>query len=151
MVSKDPTLLKGWELDIPNWKYLLYCAGIVIAIRLFHCTLKAFSMGLGEGCQSNNWGYWKRWSIAFVGFKEPKVADLWQGPLIGFLEIAFYPVLIFTSNLTVIGAWIAIKTGGNLKLWGDQPRAFSRFLILNLINMGISYLIALNWLVKITL
>ena len=150
MVSTNPTLLKGWDLNIPYWQYILFCICIVVIIRLFHCLLKAFSMGLGEGGQHNNRSYWEHWKIAFIGFKNEEVADLWQGPLIGVFEIAFYPVLIFTGNLTLIGAWMVIKIGGNLKLWSAHPRAFSRFLILNLINIGISYFIALNWLIKIT-
>lgn len=151
MVNKNPTLLKEWELNIPYWEYLLFCVCIVVVIRFFHCTLKAFSMRLGEGDLPNDRNCWEHWKLAFIGVKNKKVADLWQGPLIGFFEIAYYPVMIFTGNLTFIGVWIAIKTGGSLKLWADQPRAFSRFLILNLVNIGISYFIALKWLTKITL
>jgi len=140
-------LLTGWKLNISLGSYLIKCALITIAIRIFQCLIKAFQSGLGEhGKEIQTWPYFKRFILAFYGFKHKCLADHWLGALIGFSEISFYPVLIVTDNLGAIGAWLIIKTAGGFKLWENNQRAFNRFLVLNLINLGIAYFVTAKWI-----
>ena len=145
--SSYPTLLDGWAVSISPWLYLITCASLSIVVRVVHCFIKALSTGTGEhGRELTNWSFRKRFCAAFSGFGDARIADHWLGTVIGFAEIAFYPVLIFSNNLPVIGGWLAIKTAGSWDLWHKQPRAFNRFLISNLVNLGIAYFVILRWI-----
>jgi hypothetical protein len=71
--------------------------------------------------------------------------DLGLGFLIGFAEIASYPVLIYTDNMSAVGWWIALKIAGGWVGWKDKPTALNRFLLSNLLNMGIAYCLMLRY------
>ncbi len=135
-----PSLLSGWSVKTSPFSYFTICALIAIMVRVVHCIIKAWSTGGGEhGEDLAKWPFVKRFAGALCGFGKNKLADHWLGTIIGFAEISFYPVLIFTNNLSAIGAWFAIKTAGGWNLWKEHPRAFNRFLITNLINLAIAY------------
>jgi len=128
----------------------------MIMVRVVHCVIKAWSVGvreiresgetkvLGEGLAQLS--FVKRFNAALHGFKKNTLPDLWLGAIIGFAEISFYPVLIFTNNLSAIGGWLVIKTAGQWKMWQDNPIDFNRFLVTNLINLVIAYFFTVKFI-----
>ena len=141
-------LLDGWALEIHGGLFLLVCFGCVLITRAVQCSMKAFTMKQLQGEHGDNYvtkSWLERWRVAFRGFEDEKVADYWLGAVIGFAELASYPVLIVTANLTVIGGWLAIKTASGWKTWSDKPTTFNRFLILNLINLGFAFFLLARW------
>lgn len=148
--SSYAKLLGGWRVGIPLWWYLLVCAMLSIGVRGVHCFIKALSVGVDEhGPKLARRSFLARFWAAFCGFGRNPLADHWLGTVIGFAEIAFYPVLILTNNLPAIGGWMAIKTAGGWEGWKKQPRAFNRFLISNLNNLAIAYFLTLRWIARV--
>jgi hypothetical protein len=144
------TLLNGWSLNISMWRYLAICVLATIVVRVVHSAIKALSVVIGKpaaGKAQKGISQFGNKQTSFVkcflailhGFKKGEFPDLWLGTIIGFAEIASYPVLIFTDNLSVIGGWLVIKTAGQWKMWQDSPIDFNRFLLANLINLAIAY------------
>ncbi|MFH1336196.1 MAG: hypothetical protein ABII96_06735 [Candidatus Zixiibacteriota bacterium] len=146
-------LVGGWTLTISPLFYLFYCIILALLVRVFHSYIKAKSIAVGKESEENHkelrgLPFKERFWASFQGFKKSSVTDLWLGLVIGFAEIATYPVLIFTNNLSAIGGWLAIKTAGNWEAWHKEPRNFTRFLVSNLINLGIAYFITLRWITR---
>ncbi len=142
------SLVGGWSIKGSTLSYLVVCATLAIMVRIVHCIIKAWDVGAKD--QEDNkhladLSFGKRFKLAFYGFDKDKLADLWLGTIIGFAEISFYPVLIFTNNLSAIGGWLAIKTAGGWNVWHEQPRSFNRFLVANLVNLSIAYFLMVNW------
>ena len=140
-------LLYGWTFKIPLLCHLLYCGLIAIAVRLIQSILRAWSIRRGDhgfALQRDSLG--KNFVTCFGGFSNDLLDDLWMPTLIGFAEVVFYPVLIATNNLEVIGAWLIIKTAGTFRLWTISRRAYNRFLVLNIINLAIAYFMARWWI-----
>lgn len=143
--------LFDWTLTIPVLAYLLICAGLSFLVRIVHCFFKAIAIPkfCKEKYQKEPFLYdrKKRFLYALHGCKgDSELEDYWLGYIIGFAEVAFYPILIYTCNLSVIGAWLAIKTAGNFTVWRENQIAFNRFLVSNLLNLGIAYFVTLNFI-----
>jgi hypothetical protein len=146
-------LVGGWTVSISPWLYLAICIFLALLVRLVHSSIKASSIAVGKASEEHhkdllNQSFLKRFWASFQGSKKSSVTDLWLGGVIGFAEIAAYPVLIFTNNLSAIGGWLAIKTAGNWDAWHREPRNFTRFLVANLINLGIAYFITMRWITR---
>jgi len=140
-----PTLMNNWSIDcLPL--YLGVCALLALGVRIVHCIIKAWSAKLEDSYKEiANLHFIKRFEYLFGGFGKES-ADHWLGAIIGFAEISFYPVLLFTDNFSAIGGWLAIKTAGSWKMWSDEPRSFNRFLLSNLFNLAIAYFITIRWI-----
>jgi hypothetical protein len=152
-----PSLMSNWSVKgpTPYLPYWLICVLLAISVRVVHCFIKALSVGEYTDNDEKNkklkavaeWPFKKRFGHLLWGFdKENAIADNWLGAIIGFAEISFYPVLIFTNNLAAIGGWLVIKTAGQWKMWQDSPMDFNRFLVTNLINLAIAYFITAKWI-----
>jgi len=142
-----PSLMSDWSVKGSTQSYLVMCALLAIIVRVVHCMIKALPTGRGEhGEAPAEWPFIKRFGFAFWGFDRNILTDFWLGAIIGFAEISFYPVLIFTNNLSAIGGWLAIKTAGGWNLWHEQPIAFNRFLVTNLVNLAIAYFLTVQWI-----
>jgi hypothetical protein len=149
--GSSTSLVDGWTLELAAWKYLLTCGGLALAVRVIQCGFKAATAAHDEhGPEFKSLSLPKRFWVAFNGVQDKQVADYFLGLLIGFAEIASYPVLIFTGNLSVIGGWLAIKTAAGWNVWSQRRTAFNRFLFLNLLNLGIAYFVLLRWVEKAT-
>jgi len=77
----------------------------------------------------------------------PGIADYWLPFLIGLLELLSYPILIFTNNLAVIGAWLTLKTAAQWATWGKSRTTFNRFLFGNLLAIVAAFALA-GWFVR---
>jgi len=141
-----PSLLSGWSVKMSFWEYLFMCLLIALGVRVIHCLIKAWGAVHGEFNKKDKkiagYSFGRCFILALHGCHEEFLSDLWLGTIIGFAEIMFYPLLIFTKDLSAIGGWLAIKTAGGWNVWHEQPITFNRFLIANLINLIIAYIIA---------
>jgi hypothetical protein len=91
------------------------------------------------------WPYWKAFRVCFNGFSQSKAhADLWLNAIIGFFELAAYPVLLKLGYMTIIGGWLAVKTAGSWGGWKVSRTSFNRFLLNNILELAIAYL----WLTR---
>jgi len=141
MISTDPTLISGWKITVPAYKYLLYCAIASLLVRAFLCLFKAADLGKVEnGRRHKGKRFWRRYWSTFNGFAVPEnLKDYWLTAVIGFSEAAAYPVLIFLNHSTIIGGWLVIKTAGQWTVWKDSRATFNRFLVGNLLMFGMCY------------
>jgi hypothetical protein len=78
-------------------------------------------------------------SFSGVGNADPNDDDYWHPFIIGTLELLVFPYLMLTENWNYIGAWLALKTVSQWKSWTERRHVFNRFLIGNLLVIGISY------------
>ena len=106
--------------------------------------MKTISIGLTQIFRKE---FWIEYIIYFKGVEPNKADDYWFGTLIGLAELYIFPFLIFGNELTVIGAWILIKTAGNWEQWSKRPQHFNRFLIANIINLVIAFFLAKCFLI----
>lgn len=52
-----------------------------------------------------------------------------------------YPLLLVLGKVEIIGAWIGIKTAGGWMGWQASRTSFNRFLLFNLLNLSVAYLL----------
>jgi hypothetical protein len=149
--------LPDWYLSIPLLCYLSLCVVGSISLRAVFFTFRAWAVRRGdfpdsasnsqkEGAGSpepgEGWPFWQAFWECFKGFSEYKAhADLWLNGLIGFAELAAYPVLMKTGYLTAIGGWLLLKTAGSWSGWKVSRTSFNRFLLNNICELGIAYLL----------
>jgi len=85
--------------------------------------------------------FWKRILISFIGFsKKEKHPDLWYSTILGTIESFVFPVLMKAELFSAIGAWIALKTVSQWKLWDENRSVFGRFLIAHSLLLLICFL-----------
>lgn len=151
MQAVQSTLFEGWRITIPIPYYLIWCVVATIIVRAVLCLFRAWAMGTGEYLDKEDKtpiserSYIKRYFQAFSGFTGHKnIRDYWLPAIIGFSEVASYSVLIFLNQTVIIGGWLALKTAGNWKVWERSRTAFHRFLLGNLLILGIS----LFWMLR---
>ncbi len=139
-------LVGRWQLTTPWCCYLLICLAITIAIRAFQSLFKASAFkydSAGEGYKfgeaEKGKSYWSLYWDNFFSFRLRKHSDLFLPTLIGFIELAAYPILIVVGQYVFIGAWLGIKTAGAWRGWRTSPTAYNRFLLFNLLNLVIAY------------
>lgn len=155
-ITVQPNLITGWKLTISTSEYLFYCLIATVSIRAFLAIFRAFAIGSGEHLEDSVEGasnisqsgevdisqckFRYRWLISFAGFAGHKnIRDYWLSTVIGFSEAVCYPVIIFLNQPVIIGGWLAIKTAGQWRVWGKSRTAFNRFLVGNLLVLGLSY------------
>jgi hypothetical protein len=68
--------------------------------------------------------------------------------LLGTIELLAYPILLATGAVTVIGAWLGLKTVAQWSTWKEQRYTFNRFLLGNALVIAASYSIFL-WYVTV--
>ena len=139
-------LVSGWELIIPVSDYLFKTLLAVLIVRFALSVFKAFSIKNGEHLENDEEqseetkSLVKAFTSAFKGFTgHPNIRDYWLPAMIGYAELASYPVLIVLGQPSIVGGWLAIKTAGQWRVWEKSRTAFNRFLVGNLLNIGISF------------
>lgn len=136
-------LVHGWTIISPC-TYLLTCFILALAVRVVHSAIKTFTIGISKKSAVLHAEVIKKpFHIIFLdslnGFSKTTVSDRWLGLVIGFVELAVFPVLIFTGNLSIILAWLVMKTAGGWDVWKEDRIAFNRFLLTIIINLGIAF------------
>jgi len=147
------SLLEGWRLTLPGWRYLILCAVAAVGIRVLTSALKVPAIKYGQYSQwltedeedPQQWSLCKAWWRAFWPFGKHRLADLGYGFIIGFAEIAAYPVLLHREAFAIIGGWLALKTAGHWGAWKGSRTSVNRFLIANLLNLAVSYFWLLSY------
>lgn len=120
-------------------------------VRLLLSTSKAFAIKDGEHSKKSDEGkrdpndlskdpFFTRFWAAFGGFsKNGMVNDYWLPYFIGIAEFFAFPVAINGGRWEIIGGWLTLKTAGAWGTWVKSRTAFNRFLVGNLLSIGISY------------
>jgi hypothetical protein len=135
-------LIDGWELTIPVWHYLMICLIGTFVVRVVLTNFKASSIVKGEYVNIQISNYFEAYYKSFIGFgtTDKDVNDHLLTLIIGFAELAAYPLLIFLNQPLVIGGWIAVKTAGQWGYWDKNRTAFNRYLFGNIMVIAISFL-----------
>jgi hypothetical protein len=140
------------------WDGLLYfslCLVIALFVRVLHSFMKAWGVKSGEHEEFSN-VYNPNGTVGelawtfFCGFNGDRHDDNWIPFGIGFLEIFVYPFLFHDGQVNIIGVWLVFKTIAQWNTWAKKHGSFNRFLLTNLFNLIISYIIALNFIVDIS-
>lgn len=139
----------------PIW-YLVSVVVAVVIIRIILAVFKALATKDGEHRRDTekpdpikDYSFKNLFWVGFSGFSgDITTRDYWLPALIGFAELCAYPPLIMSNQLAVVGGWLALKTAGQWNLWGTSRTAFNRFLVANLLVIGISFF-ALSRFVKV--
>ena len=88
--------------------------------------------------------FWKNFRADFLSSHPSElIRDYWHPSIIGFLELAIYPLLIATSNWYAIGGWIAVKTAIGWRGWDTNCTSYNRFLIGNGLVVSAALLLAI--------
>jgi hypothetical protein len=127
--------------------YLISVIVAVVLIRVILVLFKVLAMKDGEHRPDTdkpdpitNYSFKNLFRIGFSGFcGNATTRDYLLPALIGFAELAAYPVLFETNQLSVIGGWLALKTAGQWSVWKTSRTAFNRFLLGNLLTIGLSF------------
>lgn len=133
-------LLYGWKLNISWWKYLLFCLLLALIIRLAHSFVRALAIVKGDYPDAKTSNIPEDLHTAFLrclsGFgKHKEHRDLWIPTVLGFLELAIYPILLGIQYYAVIGAWVGIKTAGSWMGYSKSRTSFNRFLLFTVITV----------------
>ena len=114
-------LFGGWQLTIPAWQYLLYCAIWALVFRLLHSLWRAFAATRGDFPHDLDRketvipSYPKAFWYCFNGFNEFKEhSDLWIPFCIGVIELAAYPRAAGTRSTGCHRCLDRCKDGGRL-------------------------------------
>ena len=142
-VATQGYLFCGWHIDKLQY-YLLRCVICACIVRIVLCFFKAWSISRqGESIRPGRigehaWWYW--FLQALRGFGAPDYVDDYFLPMvIGFMELCSYPVLLRLNHISVIGGWLVIKTAGQWRVWTRSRTSFNRYLVGNLLNLGLSF------------
>jgi hypothetical protein len=141
-----PLLPGSWELTVPGYCFVAMALFASLLVRLVSTSLKWIERKLisGDGSEDRpepaaagaelDHGWWP----SFLG--KGKNGDALHGFWIGLLEFLGYPVILATGHLEAIGGWLALKALPPWKKWEVDRRAYVRFLICNLLVVGISFM-----------
>jgi hypothetical protein len=134
------------------WCYLLQCVFGTLVLRVIFFTFRAWAVqrgdfpdsvkedGRGEPEPGKGWPFRRAFWECFNGFSQSKAhADLWLNALIGFAELAAYPVFMKLGYMTAIAGWLAVKTAGSWGGWKVSRTSFNRFLLNNILTLAIAY------------
>ena len=133
-------LLYGRKLNISWWGYLSLCVLLALAVRVAHSFIRALAIVRADypGANAKNkpedlrTGFW--WCL--IGFNKHKEhSDLWIPTVLGFLELAIYPILLSIGYYAVIGAWVGIKTAGSWMGYSKSRTSFNRFLLFTVLSV----------------
>lgn len=143
-MNAEPSIW-DWQLTISPFKYLLLCIVGTVALRLISSVFRAWAVQRGDFPDSitepgKSWSFRRAFWECFKGFGKSKAhADFWTNALIGFAELAAYPVLLKMESLTVIGAWLALRTAFSWSGWSISRTSFNRFILINVLELAIAY------------
>jgi hypothetical protein len=86
------------------------------------------------------WSFWRAFWECFKGFSQYKAhADLWLNALIGFCELAAYPVLLKTDSYPIIGGWLVIRTAGSWGGWSVSRTSYNRYLLNIILELALAF------------
>ena len=131
------------------WCYVSLAFLGALAVRVVLAPLYAWEMLVREwrpcGRQRVSF-FWEKFSESFNGTRKAienvEGGDYWAPYFLGVIELLAYPVLIATSQWSIIGAWFTLKTVAQYKQWSDRRSTFNRFLIGNALVVILAYWIA---------
>ena len=73
--------------------------------------------------------------------KQLRSGDYFLGFFLGVIELLAYPILIFSNNIVLIGAWLLFKTIHRTKYNPNEKRGlYNRYLLANALILIFSYL-----------
>lgn len=131
---------------IPNTWFFI-CAGIfTVIIRAILSLFKALAINNGEVDEPNqdqrkNKGFRVAFMHSFFSTaKDIRIDDYWLPALIGYSEVAIYPLFIAKGWFPLIGAWMVIKTASSWGGWQKTRTAYNRFLLGNILSLSASLL-----------
>ena len=131
-----------WHLSHP-WKYLVFCLLISAVLRAVASMFRAAAMTRGDIRPSKSEqlpSFGLAFGQCFWGLGKDKThADLWTNFIVGFAEIAAYPVLLKTGNISIVGGWLALRTALGWSGWRTTRTSYNRFLIISLAELAIAY------------
>lgn len=124
------------------WCYLGAALFLSLFVRACHSLLRAFKVYHTHVPSISYWGaVWQCFrGYPDLGFKIH--ADYWYTFILGFAELAFYPVLIKAAAWTAIGAWVGLKSVAQWKVWADDRATFNLFLIGTVGNLILAFALA---------
>ncbi len=145
------SIISGWQIEDPLC-YFLCCLALTLALRVVHCVFKTLGTKDGEhspkgGCQEQQEKQedpkiWK-WRVIYwrhlKGFGCPQLNDHWLPAIVGFFELAAYPVLLATGNIIGILGWLAVKSVPGWKVWAESRTPYNRFLLGNVLSLVFAY------------
>jgi hypothetical protein len=115
--------------------YLFAAVIFSLAIRAVLSCLKALSIKkLGKLKL-----FGPRFTACFYGNRGKQWADYWYPFWIGCFELVSFPLFMQLEKWNFIGAWIALKTLPQWKVWIDGRTAFNRYLIGNALILLFSF------------
>ena len=132
--------------------YVMTITLLTLLIRSILCSFKALAIKNGEideiwESDENKWSKRKYGKIFKKSFwsssGDIKIDDYWLPAFIGFFELSAFPLLMAKDLWVFIGAWIGIKTASSWGGWQKTRTAYNRFLLGNILSLGVSYLLAL--------
>jgi len=119
--------------------YFLWCFLFALAVRaVVFVFLAADNFRKRKATDPQT--YWRTYWDCWNGITGRHV-DLWLPFAIGFAELCAYPVLMRSQQFTAIGAWLAIRTAGSWRGWTSHRTSYYRFLLGNVLNLAISYVV----------
>jgi hypothetical protein len=140
----DP-LQSGWQFapSVSKARYFFLCLVFALVLRLLHSAWRAFAVTRGDFPDAKESNI-KKWGEAFKlclgGFNKFKEhSDLFLPTVIGFFELASYPVLLALGQYSIIGGWVLIKTAGSWTGYKKSRTSFNRFLVFNILTLLLAY------------
>jgi hypothetical protein len=126
-------LADGWHIS--NWcQYVLEAFVLQFIIGVVMAFLSAFVLYWRQQ-RSVVVIFWEYFKKCFIGLHpadpEGDSSDYGFPVILGFRELLSYPVLIKIDALTVIGAWLTLKTVAQFPRWTEHRGLYNRFLIGN--------------------
>lgn len=85
--------------------------------------------------------------IQVVNGPKEILPDYWHPFWLGFLELCAFPYFILGGKPDYIGAWIALKTLAQWKVWQNDRTVFNLFLIGQALVLIFSYIIVRQWMI----
>ncbi|HXW57066.1 MAG TPA: hypothetical protein VEJ67_15060 [Candidatus Cybelea sp.] len=145
--------IPAWQLTIGWGWYLLLCALTSVILRVVIFLLRACAVVRGDfpdgerepgkehlHQSGKGWTFRRAFWECFKGFGKYKAhADLWLNWIIGFVELAAYPVLIRTEAYTIIGGWLLIRAAGAWGGWSISRTSYNRHLFNILLELTLAY------------
>ena len=135
----------NWKLTISPFWYLLFCALGTLLFQVVLSILGASAFNRGDFLDSEK-EPGKGWTYRQVSFerimglgKSNAHVDFFVDVLIGFTDLAAYPILLRVGELPIIGAWLALRTAGNLIGGTISRTSFNRFLLTNILELALAY------------
>lgn len=133
--------------------YLLQCGLASLVLRAVIFIFRAWAVTRGDFPDSDvekgrerfqqpgrYWTFWQAFWECFKGFGKHKAhADLWLNFIIGFCEVAAYPVLLRSGFYSIIGGWLLIRAAVAWGGWSISRTSYNRHLLNILLELAVAY------------